>query len=329
VRCYLLLAPRRKPSLATRRRKRPPEAADICKPCWELLYCPYGRLVEMFPLPARPAKALRVLAPEDAREARALLTRKGREANFKRLEGLMLEEGVKTAEDAWHWAEVLSANDPDWHEYVQQFDLQDISCSIFGHCCPVFITSSGATETKLRRQWGPYIPRAVLLKVLRRDNYTCQKCYKHVEDDDIHLDHIIPKSRGGPTSAGNLRLLCSACNQRKSNSLEELLVDHAAEAIERASEGLDRLREAIPSASPEQTNELRRIARDIIRRIDVMADDPMEKARHRKASRALLAAAEGLMPGILAEAARPEWELTGSTSPRKVALAKSSRRSSS
>jgi transcription initiation factor IIE alpha subunit len=23
----------------------------ICKPCWEIKYCPYGQLVEQFPLP--------------------------------------------------------------------------------------------------------------------------------------------------------------------------------------------------------------------------------------------------------------------------------------
>lgn len=32
-----------------RKKKFPP--GSVCKPCWELKYCPYGPLVEMFPGP--------------------------------------------------------------------------------------------------------------------------------------------------------------------------------------------------------------------------------------------------------------------------------------
>ena len=30
--------------------KKPKYPQDVCKPCWELKYCPYGILVEEFPL---------------------------------------------------------------------------------------------------------------------------------------------------------------------------------------------------------------------------------------------------------------------------------------
>src|ERR1700722_15142542 len=36
-------------ALMARKPRFPP--GSVCKPCWELKYCPYGQLVELFPLP--------------------------------------------------------------------------------------------------------------------------------------------------------------------------------------------------------------------------------------------------------------------------------------
>lgn len=56
--------------------------------------------------------------------------------------------------------------------------------------------------------------------ILIRDNYTCQICGKYMPDEvGIHIDHIIPISKGGKTIASNLQVLCSKCNGRKSNKL--------------------------------------------------------------------------------------------------------------
>jgi 5-methylcytosine-specific restriction endonuclease McrA len=65
----------------------------------------------------------------------------------------------------------------------------------------------------------------VMLKVVRRDGQMCQLCGCNVKDDKLHLDHIIPISRGGTSSTENLRVLCADCNLKKSDSLDELLDD--------------------------------------------------------------------------------------------------------
>lgn len=55
--------------------------------------------------------------------------------------------------------------------------------------------------------------------ILRRDDYTCQYCGSH---DDLTLDHVQPKSRGGLDSWTNLVACCRRCNNAKNDqALEE------------------------------------------------------------------------------------------------------------
>lgn len=136
----------------------------ICKPCWELNYCPYGPLVEQFPLP------------------------------------------YKTLQDAQE--DKMSKSD------------REKTCSVFGHICPVFFVSEPFTETGQLRYVSRHIPRPILIRVVRRDNSTCQVCGRHLLDDEIQIDHVIPYTKGGPTTESNLRVICSNCNNEKSNKLE-------------------------------------------------------------------------------------------------------------
>ncbi|MFQ5432244.1 MAG: HNH endonuclease [Nitrospinota bacterium] len=63
-------------------------------------------------------------------------------------------------------------------------------------------------------------------EIFERNGYTCQNCGAGPGDPDpfnlnrkirLHIDHIKPKSQGGTDDKQNLRVLCSACNQGKSN----------------------------------------------------------------------------------------------------------------
>jgi hypothetical protein len=139
----------------------------VCKPCWELKYCPYGPVVEKFPLP-----------------------------------------------------------ETDTYK----------SCRIFGHECPVFFVAEPLTETRELRNISRHIPRPVQFRVLKRENQVCRSCGLPVADDDIHFDHVIPWSKGGPTHEANIQLLCGACNRKKSDKFEEEflvreLKDHVSERV--------------------------------------------------------------------------------------------------
>lgn len=57
-------------------------------------------------------------------------------------------------------------------------------------------------------------------EIINRDNYTCQICGKYMPDGvGLHVDHIIPISKGGKTVPSNLQVLCSKCNGRKSDKV--------------------------------------------------------------------------------------------------------------
>lgn len=50
--------------------------------------------------------------------------------------------------------------------------------------------------------------------------YKCLRCKKDFEKDlsNLHLDHVVPQSAGGPTSILNTQPLCYKCNSRKQAS---------------------------------------------------------------------------------------------------------------
>lgn len=55
--------------------------------------------------------------------------------------------------------------------------------------------------------------KALRKEIMLRDNYTCQICGKYMPDEvGLHIDHIIPVSKGGKTIVSNLQVLCSKCN---------------------------------------------------------------------------------------------------------------------
>lgn len=57
--------------------------------------------------------------------------------------------------------------------------------------------------------------------VLRRDGFRCVLCGMSAKDGALlHVDHIIPVSKGGKTELSNLRTLCEKCNIGKSNKIE-------------------------------------------------------------------------------------------------------------
>lgn len=179
----------------------------VIKPCWELRFCPYGPLVEDFPLPP-------------------LLIEENRKHNLY-LEGC-LETGfmgekhdVPIDDVRKKYFESTLANDDESYcvEKISTFE-REASCREFGHLCPAYFVSESFTETSTGRNRSRSIPHSIIIRVARRDNNTCQICGKILLDRDIEIDHLIPFSRGGTSDESNLRVTCLDCNRRKGKKIE-------------------------------------------------------------------------------------------------------------
>ena len=77
-----------------------------------------------------------------------------------------------------------------------------------------FITGVVAGKIKSLDRCAPLSRKNIYL----RDKGVCQYCCKSVTLKAGTVDHIIPKSRGGPHSWENVVLSCNKCNQKKGAS---------------------------------------------------------------------------------------------------------------
>jgi hypothetical protein len=80
------------------------------------------------------------------------------------------------------------------------------------------VRSQQSTTAFLRQQERSRITAGVRWKVLARDSYRCQHCgISTALGAVLHIDHIIPISKGGSSDLNNLQALCQDCNLGKSN----------------------------------------------------------------------------------------------------------------
>ena len=82
------------------------------------------------------------------------------------------------------------------------------------------IEERGKREYQIRLERAKLTP-SMRYNILKRDHFRCQICGSSSSDGvKLHVDHIVPVSRGGKTEPSNLRTLCDRCNLGKSSKLE-------------------------------------------------------------------------------------------------------------
>jgi 5-methylcytosine-specific restriction endonuclease McrA len=57
--------------------------------------------------------------------------------------------------------------------------------------------------------------------VFKRDRYTCQYCGRQPGNDELTIDHVLPRSQGGASSWENCVLACLNCNKVKADRTPE------------------------------------------------------------------------------------------------------------
>jgi 5-methylcytosine-specific restriction endonuclease McrA len=53
--------------------------------------------------------------------------------------------------------------------------------------------------------------------LFKRDRYTCQYCGMQPGPEELTVDHVVPRSRGGTSTWENCVLACVECNKRKAD----------------------------------------------------------------------------------------------------------------
>ena len=113
-------------------------------------------------------------------------------------------------------------------EHCQRWGVFSCTSDNYKHICPDCLRIQqelDALEEQRRQEYlesGAY-QRSLMTPYLReqilsRDLHTCQSpnCnYCNLEGDNLHIDHILPISRGGKTTPQNLQVLCAKCNHDK------------------------------------------------------------------------------------------------------------------
>lgn len=77
-----------------------------------------------------------------------------------------------------------------------------------------------APDVIVLKKYGERPPRRIVFNkpnLAKRDAFTCQYCGAQLPASDLTIEHILPRSRGGPTSWENCVAACEDCNGRKAD----------------------------------------------------------------------------------------------------------------
>lgn len=126
----------------------------------------------------------------------------------------------------WSWQDTLralTAGNVDPYNMAQPGDLWVHGPQDDFWVPPVVVTREAIPPRALKRsQRSRMVPNLTL--IYEREQGHCAYCGVHTHRDtygelaySATLDHVQPKSRGGPNTWFNLVLACQACNNRKGN----------------------------------------------------------------------------------------------------------------
>lgn len=98
-------------------------------------------------------------------------------------------------------------------DYVQRSKIREL-CE---RRLQAFLQQRGLDAWAARMIETDPVPPALRYQALLRSGGRCALCGATKDETTLHVDHIVPRSRGGKNTLDNLQVLCAACNQAKSN----------------------------------------------------------------------------------------------------------------
>jgi hypothetical protein len=101
-----------------------------------------------------------------------------------------------------------------WRYFFEKFKDIDIASEEKAES----INEAQQTPIEIKSEEKRTIPLKLRLKVFQRENFKCVYCGASPAINaniQLHIDHIVPFSKGGKTELGNLQVLCQNCNWGK------------------------------------------------------------------------------------------------------------------
>jgi len=80
-----------------------------------------------------------------------------------------------------------------------------------------FVSKRGITTWDYRMLEDDPVSDSVRYRLLKKANGRCSLCGATKKETVLHVDHIVPRSKGGTNDESNLQVLCLKCNLGKSN----------------------------------------------------------------------------------------------------------------
>lgn len=127
-------------------------------------------------------------------------------------EAITVENGAYMSYDFNSWAEI-SAFQKEFEDELSDGKVVDwIRTPSFALMVPRVVRL--LTYDKSPR----FHMRLTRKNIYDRDNHKCQYCGKKFPTDELNIDHVIPRSRGGKNTWDNLVCSCIKCNRKKKNN---------------------------------------------------------------------------------------------------------------
>ncbi len=111
----------------------------------------------------------------------------------------------------WSWQDAIRAVVSDRVNVVSEYD-RHVHSPRFSMRLPSVISLKDYVPCARR-------PAFTRFNVFLRDRFSCQYCGLGFPTHDLTFDHVVPRSRGGSTTWGNVVTACSPCNLRKGSRL--------------------------------------------------------------------------------------------------------------
>lgn len=163
----------------------------VYKPCWDLKYCPYGILVELFPLQMQVIRSQAIARNEHLKKS--------------------LREGKYSEKMAPVFQREVDSFDPlDYPETEAQIKFKNESCKHFGHICPIFFTGEffENSEGLLRERASITVleKNEAAEKNVTLASYQCQKCRAALEDYEVGFER--------EDKSGKAEIRCESCRRK-------------------------------------------------------------------------------------------------------------------